>query len=162
MRHHSSKNIIFRPTSPTPSMKSHFSKSSLEKINSNSVPSYALINNALDEIKIQKKKDSDKDAIPDIKTLSLNDVSKISGQLKQPNFSDIDKEVSSLLPDDPIYLIEFPEIIQDCTYKIPNPTISETKADLIFEIYISEVHSPTQFWFQYGEEDLEYLMNFMK
>ena len=136
----------------------------MEIINSKSIPSYALINSALNEIKIQKKKDNQQYDIPDITNLNLDDEpnTTLLGQMKEPKLSDIDKEISSLLLDDPIYLIEFPEIIHDCTYKIPSPMIRKTKADLNFELYISEVHSPTQFWFQYGEGDLEELMNYMK
>ncbi|CAO1382815.1 unnamed protein product [Diamesa serratosioi] len=159
-----STNSISRQTSSTPSLKSHMSKNSLERINLKP-DTYALINSALNDIKIQKKKDAIKDDIPDISSLNLNNVTKISIQSKPPNFSDLEKEITSLLPDDPIYLIEFPEIIQDCTYKIPDPIINETKAVFTFEIYISEVQSPTQFWFQYGEEDLEdlmYEMNLLK
>lgn len=136
---------------------------SMENINTESIP-YALITSALNDLKIQKKQDIKKCDIPEENNLKLEEKPKTTSleQMMIPKLSDIDKEILTLLPDDPIYLIEFPEIIQDCTYKIPSPIVRKTKADLHFELYISEVHSPTQFWFQYGEEDLEELMNYMK
>lgn len=135
----------------------------MENINTESNP-YALITNALKDLKTQKKQDSKRYDTLDLNKLKIDDEPKTTSsvRMKESKVPDIDKEISSLLPDDPIYLIEFPEIIQDCTYKIPSPTVRKTKADLHFELYISEVHSPTQFWFQYGEEDLEELMNYMK
>lgn len=156
------KNVILNSTHATPNLKSHIIKSSMENIDSKSISSYALMKNALNEIKIQKKLDCQK-YDTDLTKIKLNDETHtvISGQMKVTELSDLDKEISSLLPDDPIYLIEFPEIIQDCTYKIPSAKIGKTKADLNFELYISEVHSPSQFWFQYGE-DLEELTSYMK
>ena len=135
----------------------------MENINTESNP-YALFTNALKDLKTQKKQDSKRYDTLDLNKLKIDDEPKTTSsvRMKVSKVPDIDKEISSLLPDDPIYLIEFPEIIQDCTYKIPSPTVRKTKADLHFELYISEVHSPTQFWFQYGEEDLEELMNYMK
>ncbi|CAO1384464.1 unnamed protein product [Diamesa tonsa] len=150
------------PTTRTTGPKSQFSKNSLENINSNSVP-FALITNALNGLKIQMTEDNKKyDALELNKLKQDEPKTTSSGQREKPKLSDIDKEISALLPDDPIYLIEFPEIIQDCTYKIPCPLVRKTQANLHFELYISEVHSPTQFWFQYGEEHLEELMNYMK
>lgn len=160
--HHWQKSGILNSTSVTPNLKSDIIRSSMENINSKSKPSYALMKNALNEIKIQKKQDCKKyDTY--ITKLKLNDETHtvISGQMKVTELSDLDKEIFLLLPDDPIYLIEFPEIIQDCTFKIPSAKIGKTKADLNFELYISEVHSPSQFWFQYGE-DLEDLMSYIK
>lgn len=156
--HHRQKDSSTRNTGP----KSQFSKNSLENINSKSVPT-ALITNALNGLKIQMTEDNKKyDALELNKLKQDEPKTTSSGQREKPKLSDIDKEISALLPDDPIYLIEFPEIIQDCTYKIPSPLVRKTQANLHFELYISEVHSPTQFWFQYGEEHLEELMNYMK
>lgn len=61
--------------------------------------------------------------------------------------------------DSPIYRIEYPEIIQDCSFKIPKPKLKTFDYKLLFEVHMVVVFSPSQFYFQYGEQTIGALMN---
>lgn len=61
--------------------------------------------------------------------------------------------------DSPIFRIDYPEIIQDCRFKIPKPKLKTFDYKLLFEIHMVVVFSPSQFYFQYGEQTIGALMN---
>ncbi|CRL04696.1 CLUMA_CG017760, isoform A [Clunio marinus] len=50
--------------------------------------------------------------------------------------------------------IRYPEIIDDPKVSIPTPKLKIITDRILFEIRITMAYSPTQFWFQYGEETL--------
>lgn len=64
--------------------------------------------------------------------------------------------------DDPIFLLDYPDIIQNPKFKVANPKLKHLSIKICFDIHITFVHSPTMFLFQYGDSTLRILMNEMK
>lgn len=61
--------------------------------------------------------------------------------------------------DDPLFRIEYPEVITDPTQSIPKPLIKPLDQKIFFEVHIMAITSPTRFTFQYDDESRYVLMN---
>lgn len=64
--------------------------------------------------------------------------------------------------DDPIFRLEFPPVVTDPNFKIPSPKLKVLAEKVVFEVNLTLIHSPAQFWFQYGDASLYFLMNRLK
>lgn len=60
--------------------------------------------------------------------------------------------------DDPIFRVNYPEVIIDPKFVIPNPMVKSLDRKLTIAVRVTNVYSPSQFWFQYGFETLRPLM----
>lgn len=68
------------------------------------------------------------------------------------------RDLRSRRLDSPIYRIDYPEIIQDCSFRIPKRKLMTFDYRLLFEIRMVVVFSPSQFFFQHGEKTIGALM----
>lgn len=76
----------------------------------------------------------------------------------------VDDEYLTLSCDDPIFFLDYPDIIKNCDVKIPKPALKYVKkSDELtrFPIFITSVFDPTQFCFQYNDNDEEELADLM-
>lgn len=59
---------------------------------------------------------------------------------------------------DPLFLKVFPEVVTEPTFMIPNPKIVSLNERISTAVRITNVYSPSQFWFQYGQDTLQPLI----
>lgn len=59
---------------------------------------------------------------------------------------------------DPLFLKVFPAVVTDPTFTIPNPKIVSLNERISTAVRITNVYSPSQFWFQYGQDTLQPLL----
>lgn len=60
--------------------------------------------------------------------------------------------------DDPIFRTNYPEVVIDPNFVIPSPVVKSLDKKLTIAVRVTNVYSPSQFWFQYGFESLQPLM----
>lgn len=60
--------------------------------------------------------------------------------------------------DSPIFRIDYPDVIQDCSFKIPKLKLKTFDYRLMFEMRMVVVFSPSQFYFQHDEQTIGALM----
>jgi hypothetical protein len=70
-------------------------------------------------------------------------------------------QVPKLL-DDFIFRKSFPDVVTDPKYFIASPKLKTLSKPVYFEVHLTAVHSPSQFYFQYAFQTLFMLMNEME
>lgn len=68
---------------------------------------------------------------------------------------------SDTVLDDPLFRFSYPDIIVDPNFVFKNPKVKSLASKLTFTVYLTNIFSPSQFYFQYGEESLFVLMNYL-
>lgn len=63
--------------------------------------------------------------------------------------------------DNPIFRFNYPDIITDPNFVFKNPMVKTLTSKLTFTVYLTNIFSPSQFYFQYGDESLFVLMNYL-
>lgn len=63
---------------------------------------------------------------------------------------------------DPLFLIDYPEVVMDSSQKIVKARVKKLEKKLQFPIYITTTYSPSQFYFQCDDEKLKELMGMLQ
>lgn len=69
------------------------------------------------------------------------------------------RSINRFVLDDPIFRVLFPEVVTDPKFVISNPKLQITSTRMPFMVSLTVIHSPSQFYFQYGETSLKTLMS---
>ena len=87
---------------------------------------------------------------------------KVSVEISE-NWKSIKKEaprfISRIALDDPLLRSLFAEVVTDPKFVIPRPKLKILANRLAFEVRLSVIYSPSQFYFQYGEASLNTLVS---
>lgn len=107
---------------------------------------------------VEEENDSDEAEAAAYQYYSEPTVTEIEEQFKQMEMKE-EEHLERIDLDDPIFRNNYPDVIEDPSFTIPSPKIKTLSNKLHFEVHLTVVYSPSQFWFQYGDESLYVLMN---